>query len=117
MSKEEYTTLPLLPSTASDAAPRKKGGCRAGLAVVKALLVGVGLFVCLNAVGLSPIPRCVTDRLSSEHHWKAEEQCAQSTAVVPTRNAELWGSLGDTYSTDAFKSRAVEWLGGAVRVP
>lgn len=117
MSKEEYTTLPLLPSTASDAAPRKKGGCRAGLAVVKALLVGVGLFVCLNTVGLSPIPRCVTDRLSSEHHWKAEEQCAQSTAVVPTRNAELWGSLGDTYSTDAFKSRAVERLGGAVRVP
>ncbi|KAM5533864.1 hypothetical protein V8D89_012527 [Ganoderma adspersum] len=117
MSKEEYTTVPLLPSAASGAAPRKKGSCPAGLAVVKALLVGVGLFICLNAVGLSPIPRCVTDRLASEHHWKAGEQCAQATTVVPTRNAELWSSLGGTYGTDAFKSRAVEWLGGAVRVP
>ncbi|PIL24979.1 hypothetical protein GSI_12866 [Ganoderma sinense ZZ0214-1] len=117
MSKEEYAAVPLLPSTASHAAPRKKGSCRAGLAVVKALLFGVGLFVCLNAVGLSPIPRCVTDRLAPDHHWKAEEQCPQATAVVPTKNAELWNSLGDTYGTDAFRSRAVEWLGGAVRVP
>lgn len=115
--KGEYTAVPLLPSTANNTASRKKGSCRAGLAVVKALLFGIGLWVCLHAVGVSSLPRCLTDRLELEHHWEAGDQCVQATALVPARNAELWNSLGDTYRTDAFKSRAVEWLGGAVRVP
>ncbi|KAH9000506.1 carboxypeptidase S [Lactarius akahatsu] len=37
--------------------------------------------------------------------------------LYPDRNALLWDSLGKYFSQDAFTSRAVEWLGGAVRVP
>ena len=120
--KGEYSALPLVQSTVSDTGPHKKDSYRAGLAVVKALLFGIGLFVCLKAVGRAPsYPRWATDRLSlglvsAEHAWKAEEQCVQATAIVPMKHAELWSSLGDTYGTDAFKSRAAEWLGGAVRV-
>ncbi|KAI0296515.1 carboxypeptidase S [Multifurca ochricompacta] len=43
--------------------------------------------------------------------------CPQSDALYPDRHAKLWESLGDDFNRDAFTKRAVEWLGGAVRVP
>ncbi|KAI0731172.1 carboxypeptidase S [Earliella scabrosa] len=108
----------LLPSTAFEGAPRRnlKGLC-AGLRPVKALLCGVAIWVFLNAVGLAPIPGCIHDVLGSDNSWKAEEQCPQVSPIVPQKNAALWNSLGGTFGSDAFKARAVEWLGGAVRVP
>ena len=106
----------LLPSTAFEGTPRRKGLC-AGLRPVKALLCGVAIWVFLNAVGLTPIPGCIHDVLGSDNSWKAEEQCPQVSPIVPQKNAELWNLLGGTFGSDAFKARAVEWLGGAVRVP
>ncbi|KAH9066867.1 hypothetical protein EDB87DRAFT_1573733 [Lactarius vividus] len=43
--------------------------------------------------------------------------CPQVDALYPDRNAPLWERLGNDFSQDAFALRAVEWLGGAVRVP
>jgi len=43
--------------------------------------------------------------------------CPQVSELIPTSNFALWKTLGDTYGTDAFKMRAVDWLAGAVRIP
>ena len=104
----------LLPSSTTEAAPIKRT-TSAGLRLVKGLLVGIALWTCLNAAGLARVPACVSDALVGE--YEAEAQCTQVSAVAPEKNSELWGLFGETISTDAFKTRAVEWLGGAVRVP
>ncbi|KAA1468874.1 carboxypeptidase S [Dentipellis sp. KUC8613] len=46
-----------------------------------------------------------------------EELCPQVDALYPDNNGELWKSLGDALQTDEFRGRAVDWLGGAVRIP
>ena len=45
------------------------------------------------------------------------ESCPQADVLVPQANGALWNSLGALYTSDDFKTRAVDWLGGAVRVP
>jgi len=43
--------------------------------------------------------------------------CPQVDELVPEKNGMIWGSLHHTYNTEEFKARAVDWLGGAVRIP
>ena len=43
--------------------------------------------------------------------------CPQSDALYPESHAQLWDSLGRVFDEDAFMTRAVQWLGGAVRIP
>lgn len=43
--------------------------------------------------------------------------CPQVEPLYPTKHAELWTSLGDTFGSSAFKDRAIGWLSGAVQVP
>ena len=43
--------------------------------------------------------------------------CPQSDALYPESHAQLWKSLGRDFDEDAFTTRAVEWLAGAVRIP
>ena len=43
--------------------------------------------------------------------------CLQVEPLVPTKNAALYEDAGKLISTEEFKQRAVEWLGGAVRIP
>lgn len=50
------------------------------------------------------------------HSGAAAELCPQSDALYPDSHAELWKSLGRNLKGDAFTTRAVEWLGGAVRI-
>ncbi|KAI0793902.1 carboxypeptidase S [Fomes fomentarius] len=106
----------LLPSTTLEGNPSRKGSC-AGTRPVKALLLGLAAWAFLNAVGLTPIPGCIHDALSGTSSDDAKDQCAQASPIVPEQNVELWNSLGETFGTDRFQARAVEWLGGAVRVP
>ena len=47
----------------------------------------------------------------------AAKLCPQSDALYPESHALLWDSLGRVFDEDAFTTRAVEWLGGAVRIP
>ncbi len=106
----------LLPSTTLEGTPSRKGRC-AGTRPVKALLLGLAAWAFLNAVGLTPIPSCIHDALSGTSSEDAKDQCAQASPIVPEQNVELWNLLGETFGTDSFQARAVEWLGGAVRVP
>ncbi|KAH9167378.1 hypothetical protein EDB89DRAFT_2125443 [Lactarius sanguifluus] len=50
-------------------------------------------------------------------HLNNANICPQADALYPDRHARLWESLGKEFDQDAFTLRAVEWLGGAVRVP
>jgi hypothetical protein len=54
--------------------------------------------------------------LISTHNGVAK-LCPQSDALYPESHAQLWKSLGHDYDDGAFLTRAVEWLGGAVRIP
>ncbi|KAH9935932.1 carboxypeptidase S [Epithele typhae] len=45
--------------------------------------------------------------------YDAQEQCPQVIPVTPDTNAKVWAELGETYGSNAFKLRAVEWLGDA----
>ncbi|TFK31147.1 hypothetical protein BDQ12DRAFT_694504 [Crucibulum laeve] len=48
---------------------------------------------------------------------KYGELCPQADVLVPEKNGKLWDIVTDKFGTDSFKAQAVEWLGGAVRVP
>lgn len=50
-------------------------------------------------------------------HNRVEELCPQSDVLYPESHAQFWKSLGQHYDDDAFLTRAVTWLGGAVRIP
>lgn len=43
--------------------------------------------------------------------------CPQVDELVPEKNGVIWESLQQAYSTGEFKARAIDWLGGAVRIP
>jgi hypothetical protein len=52
----------------------------------------------------------------SSHNGVAK-LCPQPDALYPESHAQLWKSLGHDYDEDGFTTRAVAWLGGAVRIP
>ncbi|KAG1908133.1 uncharacterized protein F5891DRAFT_1179654 [Suillus fuscotomentosus] len=43
--------------------------------------------------------------------------CPQVDELVPEKNGVIWESLQHVYSTEEFETRAIDWLGGAVRIP
>ena len=63
------------------------------------------------------------------HGWRKEafasyyglrmtpEICPQFNALTPQKNAVLWDSLSVNISSPEFKTRAIDWLSGAVRIP
>ena len=50
-------------------------------------------------------------------HGTAEEVCPQTSAIAPVKNGAFLNALEAEFQTDAFKLKAYESLGGAVRVP
>ena len=47
----------------------------------------------------------------------SESLCPQATELFPQKNGKIWQHLAETFSTNDFKRRAVNLLGGAVRIP
>ncbi|KAL5537035.1 hypothetical protein ACEPAF_858 [Sanghuangporus sanghuang] len=45
------------------------------------------------------------------------EVCPQADILFPVRNKVVWDTFGAQLDTNDFKSKAIDWLGGAVRVP
>ena len=43
--------------------------------------------------------------------------CPQVKPITPTKRSAIWESFVERSTTDEYKTRAIEWLGGAVRVP
>lgn len=52
-----------------------------------------------------------------KHGHRDEDLCFQADELTPDKNGDLWVDIGTTISTDAFKTKAIDWLAGAVRVP
>ncbi|KAF4569828.1 hypothetical protein EYR40_008808 [Pleurotus pulmonarius] len=52
-----------------------------------------------------------------KHGHRDEDLCFQANELIPDKNGDLWTDVGSTISTDAFKTKAIDWLAGAVRVP
>ncbi|KAG2364099.1 hypothetical protein BDR07DRAFT_1482813 [Suillus spraguei] len=78
---------------------------RAGLVV---LAVCASTFLWMRPCGIRPY---------HSHQEVNADICPQVSELIPKSNGALWKALGDTYETDAFKMRAVDWLAGAVRIP
>ena len=86
-----------------------------GRGLVKGLVAVLALLTCLHSLHIVNLHSCWgSHNVASD---VSADLCPQASVVVPQKNGELWKSLGKTYDSDAFKARAVEWLGGAVRVP
>ena len=43
--------------------------------------------------------------------------CPQAQEVLPLENLDIWNELGQTFRSHEFRQRAIDYLGGAVRVP
>ena len=43
--------------------------------------------------------------------------CPQAEELLPLENRDVWNELGQTFKSPEFRQRAVDYLGGAVRVP
>ncbi|KZV66012.1 carboxypeptidase S [Peniophora sp. CONT] len=83
----------------------------------------IGAFVLAGTVYLVPslalllshaLPSCL-----HAHHSRTqlEALCPQESSLYPQKHADLWADLDHTYGADDFKKNAIQWLGGAVRVP
>ena len=48
---------------------------------------------------------------------RSADLCPQASALYPSENGDLWKTVGGVISSEEFKTRAIDWLGGAVRVP
>lgn len=111
---KRYKKLDLLPPAAcvKEIRPRKSKWKALGLTA----LLAFAIMLHYTDHGLSPYP----SRLGLGHlgHQDVDlSSCPQLDALNPDRHAQLWESLGNDFDQDAFTKRAVDWLGGAVRIP
>lgn len=108
---KRYKKLDLLPPAASveEIRPRKSKWKALGLTA----LLAFAIMLHYTDHGLSPYP----SRLSLGHQDVNLSSCPRLDALNPDRHAQLWESLGNYFDQDAFTKRAVDWLGGAVRIP
>ncbi|OAX43947.1 carboxypeptidase S [Rhizopogon vinicolor AM-OR11-026] len=88
--------------------------CKAKAVVSKialvALAISVSAYFVKRPFGVTvPIGRALEDT--------SADLCPQVDELIPEKNGVIWESLQDTYSTEEFEARAVDWLGGAVRIP
>ena len=99
------------------------------LAALGAFLGGAALwYAVMNAVVFrdSILPAALCGRASGNkglHIDVDDDLCPQPASLVPSTktNADVWSTLvplsNGTYSSHAFHDRAINWLGGAVRIP
>jgi Gly-Xaa carboxypeptidase len=105
-----------LPVVAVAPAPAPKRRCavrRFLRPVLAGLLVLSALSFCPRDI--STLNPAVIPGLSGDASSYSNGACAQPDALAP--KDALWSVLGEEYGTDAFRTRAIDWLGGAVRVP
>lgn len=43
--------------------------------------------------------------------------CLQAHVIHPVENEKLWSEISSIIGTDDYKTRAIDWLAGAVRIP
>lgn len=77
--------------------------------------------IALTCLGLSVIShstRYLNRRGEHRPHLhRAAAGCPQVDPLTPERGAELLGNISDLIGTADFKTKAINWLAGAVQVP
>lgn len=43
--------------------------------------------------------------------------CPQAAELTPQKHGDVWEFLSKSFATDDFRTRAIDWLSGAVQVP
>lgn len=88
--------------------------------------IRVALTVLVSTFAVVHIPTSIswfTCRQSLSHYElknlnaSGDSVCPQAEAVTPFANNDIWKALSEYYSTDSFLEQAVDWLGGAVKIP
>jgi Gly-Xaa carboxypeptidase len=108
LAGEKVDELPGVHARTSTTKLRKAKVVASKIALV-ALAISVSTYFVKRPFG-TPIGKALPDVTSAD-------LCPQVDELVPEKNGVIWESLQDTYSTSEFKTRAVDWLGGAVRIP
>lgn len=81
----------------------------------KTLVIGL----CLGALGAGGfILRTILPTLpfTESPVRVANGVCPQAKPITPVKHSAIWESLVERSTSDEFKERAIEWLGGAVRI-
>ncbi|CCM02429.1 uncharacterized protein FIBRA_04528 [Fibroporia radiculosa] len=76
----------------------------------------VALALC-TIFSLSRASNVLQVRIHGSGAVDAAQMCPQPAPLSPEKHQVLWKSLSSTFSTDAFRLRAVDLLAGAVRIP
>jgi len=82
---------------------------------MRALVVGL----CLSALGVggfvlqTVVPEFTAPELSVNVR---DGLCPQVKPMTPTKHSEIWDKLVEKSTTEEYKTRAIEWLSGAVRI-
>lgn len=82
-----------------------------------ALLAAVGLLANYNVWHYSWERHAASHSSTHRNPHTFANVCPQAPELIPQRNSDTWENLSATYDTDAFKSKAVDWLSKAVQVP
>ena len=119
----------LLPSSTSSVQPGRASRSRSTLG----RLVVFAISILATLVGIDNLLRfhqytCggniggIWDALDQIGIWdytttaSSSDICPQADVLFPVRNKAVWDAFGSQLDTDDFKDKAIEWLGGAVRV-
>lgn len=89
---------------------------KAKLSVVVIILAAFWIFSSCIGVRI-PLNRTTLLEILLSFHGKEAPCCPQVNVLVPQANAPLWDSLKVEISTPEFKSKAIDWLAGSVRIP
>lgn len=101
---------PLLPSTA----PTRPAKRPKFVSLLKSLFVIWLLYATYKS--LEPLMLQSIQKHYGKHR-KTTHVCPQADDLTPQVNSDLWHDVSQVIGTDAFKTRAIDWIAGAVRVP
>lgn len=110
MSTGASEKVDLLPTTVPEVKRRRKALVRK-LHLVPLLLIALALY----QYGCSHHHSRQKDEDFSED--VKQELCPQPGPLTPSKNGELWSTLGKSFETKEFKERAISLLSEAVQIP
>lgn len=115
-AEEKNAQLNGLPTFSQDS-PTPKTGCKVKR-VLRPILASLLLLGALSLcpVNLVDVSSGAIDSLGfASSGTVSSSGCVQPDALRPSD--KLWKTVGDEYTTPEFRTRAIDWLAGAVRVP